>query len=104
MSKNEDSIPLTREGLLKALDLIHLNGEQLRLLRERKLDKETMGWAAHHLSECHECCLVASELTAQEIENALIGTEYGRSDLIEQTVNYYFETLSEAKQETDKKS
>lgn len=97
-------MPLTREELLKALDLIHLNGEQLRLLRERKLDKETMAWAVRHLSECYECCAAASALTAQEIKNALTGTEYGRPDLIQQTVDYYFETLSEAKQETDKNS
>ncbi len=100
---NENSTPLTREGLMKALDLIHLNNNDLWLLSERKLNKEKMAWALKHLSECYECCAIASELTTQEIRDALIGTEYDRLDLIEQTVEYYFETLNEAKQNQERK-
>lgn len=89
--------PLTHEGMLKALDLIHLNNEQLLMLDQRKLNKETMAWAVKHLSECYECCAVASEITASEIKDALTGTKYDRVDLLEQTVEYYFETLNESK-------
>jgi hypothetical protein len=92
---NNDSAPLTQEGLLKALDLIHLSNENLRLLGERKLDKDKMAWAVRHLPECYECCAVAPVLTAHEIESALTDTDYGRPDLIEQTIEYYFETLKE---------
>ena len=96
MSKTLES--LTQEGLLKALDLIHLNDEQMRLLDEGKLNKETMIWAVKHLSECYECCAVAPELTAQEINDALTGTVYDRNGLIEQTIEYYFETLNEIRE------
>lgn len=72
----------------------------MRLLDEGKLDKETMVWAVKHLSECYECCAVAPELTAQEIKDALTGTDYDRADLIKQTVEYYFETLKETKRTT----
>jgi hypothetical protein len=99
---NKDLEPLTREGLLKALDLIHLNNEQIRLLGERKLDQETMAWTVKHLSECYECCLAAPELTSKEIRNALTETDYDRNGLIEQTTDYYFETLNEIKQKMDK--
>ena len=98
MSRNLETP--TREEFLKALDLIHLNDDQMRLLSERKIDKETMAWAVKHLSECYECCAVAPELAAQEIKDALTGTDYDRLDLIEQTIEYYFETLSETKSQT----
>ncbi len=92
---DKNSMPLTREGLLKALDLTHLDDEQRRLFDQRKLNKETMAWAVKHLSECYECCAAVSELTTPEIKDALAGTDYGRPDLIEQTIKYYFETLKE---------
>jgi hypothetical protein len=93
-----ESEPFTKLDLLRALDIIHLDNEHLRLLSERRLDKKDMAWAVKHLSECFECCAVAPEITAQEIADALVGTEYERPDMTEQTINYYFETLREAKQ------
>ncbi len=79
------------------LDVEHLNAEEFQLLKERKLDKETMYWAVRHLSECRKCCRLASVLTEQEIKDALAGTSYGRAGLLEQTINYYFQTLKRAK-------
>lgn len=91
---NNSLSPNIRRDLLKMLDLEHLNDTEFQLLRERKLDKDSMCWATRHLSECPQCCVVAPELTAQEIEDALAGTPCGRADIIEQTVDYYFQTLS----------
>ena len=76
------------------LDLEHLNDAEFQLLRERKLDKDSMCWAVRHLSECRQCCRRAPELTTQEIKDAPAGTPYGRADIIEQTVDYYFQTRS----------
>ena len=84
----------SRRGVLKMLDLEHLNDTEFRLLRERKLDKDSMCWAVRHLSECRQCCRLAPELTAQEINDALAGTPYGKADIVEQTVDYYFQTHS----------
>jgi hypothetical protein len=84
----------SRRDVFKMLDIEHLNDTEFQLLRERKLDKDSMCWAVRHLSECRQCCRSAPELTAQEINDALAGTPYGKADMIEQTVNYYFQTLS----------
>jgi hypothetical protein len=84
----------SRRDVLKMLDLEHLNDAEFQLLRERKLDKDSMCWAVRHLSECRRCCRCAPELTAQEIKDALAGTPYGKAGIIEQTVDYYFQTLS----------
>lgn len=84
----------SRRDVLKILDIEHLNDTEFRLLRERKLDKDSMCWAVRHLSECCRCCQLAPELTAQEINDALAETLYGRADIIEQTVDYYFQTLN----------
>lgn len=81
--------------VFKILDIEHLNDTEFQLLRERKLDEDSMCWAVRHLSECRRCCRLAPELTAQEINGALAGTPYGRADIIEQTVDYYFQTLNE---------
>lgn len=83
----------TRRDVLKMLDIEHLNDTEFQLLRERKLDKDLMCWAVRHLSECRRCCRLAPELTVQEIKDALAGTPYGKAGMIEQTVNYYFQTL-----------
>lgn len=86
----------SRRDVFKMLDLEHLNETEFQLLRERKLDKDSMCWAVLHLSECRQCCQqLAPELTEQEINNALAGTHYGRADIIEQTVGYYFQTLNQ---------
>ena len=88
-------LPLnSRRDVFKMLDIEHLNDSEFGLLRERKLDKDSMCWAVRHLSECRRCCRLAPELTAREINDALAGTPYGRADMIEQTVDYYFQTLS----------
>jgi MoaA/NifB/PqqE/SkfB family radical SAM enzyme len=88
-------LPLnSRREVFKMLDIEHLNDSEFQLLRERKLDKDSMCWAVRHLSECRRCCRLAPELTAQEIKDALAGTPYGRADIIEQTVDYYFQALS----------
>lgn len=84
----------SRRDVLKMLDIEHLNDAEFQLLRERKLNKDSMCWAVLHLSECRRCCRLASELTAQEIKDALAGTPYDKADFIEQTVNYYFQTLN----------
>ncbi len=84
----------SRRDVFKMLDLEHLSDTEFQLLRERKLDKDSMCWAVRHLSECRRCCRLAPELTAQEINDALAGTPYGKADIIEQTVDYYFQTLS----------
>ncbi len=84
----------SRRDVFKMLDIEHLNDTEFQLLRERKLDKDSMCWAVRHLSECRQCCRLAPELTAQEINDALAGTPYGKADIIEQTINYYFQTLS----------
>lgn len=91
---NKDLSLKSRRDVLKMLDIEHLNDAEFQLLRERKLDKDSMCWAVRHLSECRQCCRLAPELTAQEISDALGGTPYGRADIIEQTVNYYFQTLN----------
>lgn len=91
---NKGLSPDTRRDVLKMLDIEHLNETEFRLLRERKLDNDTMCWAVRHLSECPQCCTLAPELTAQEIADALAGTPYGKADMIEQTVDYYFQTLN----------
>lgn len=83
----------SRRDVFKMLDIEHLNDTEFQLLRERKLDKDSMCWAVRHLSECRRCCRLAPELTAQEINDALAGTSYGRADIIEQTVDYYFQNL-----------
>lgn len=83
----------SRRAVLKMMDLEHLNDAELQLLRERKLDKDSMCWAVRHLSECRRCCQLAPELTAQEINDALAGTPYGKADIIEQTINYYFQSV-----------
>lgn len=83
----------SRRDVFKMLDLEHLNDTEFQLLRERKFDKDSMCWAVLHLSECRQCCRLAPELTAQEIKDALAGTTYGKADMIEQTINYYFQTL-----------
>ena len=83
----------SRRDVFKMLDIEHLNDTEFQLLRERKLDKDSMCWAVRHLSECRQCCRLAPELTAQEINDALAGTPYGKADIIEQTINYYFQTL-----------
>ena len=88
-------LPLnSRREVFKMLDIEHLNDSEFQLLRERKLDKDSMCWAVRHLSECPQCCRHAPELTAQEINDALAGTPHGKADIIEQTVDYYFQTLS----------
>jgi hypothetical protein len=84
----------SRRDVFKMLDLEHLNYAEFQLLSERKLDKDSMCWAVRHLSECRQCCHLAPELTAREITGALAGTPYGKTDFIEQTVNYYFQTLN----------
>lgn len=84
----------SRRDVFKMLDLEHLNETEFQLLRERKFDQDSMCWAVRHLSECRQCCRLAPELTAQEINDALAGTPYGRADMIEQTVDYYFQTLN----------
>lgn len=86
----------SRRDVFKMLDIEHLNETEFQLLRERKLDKDSMCWAVRHLSECRHCCRqLAPALTAQEINDALAGTPYGKADMIEQTVNYYFQTLNQ---------
>ena len=84
----------SRRDVFKMLDIEHLNDTEFQLLRERKLDKDSLCWAVRHLSECRQCCRLASELTAKEINDALAETPYGKADIIEQTVNYYFQTLN----------
>lgn len=91
---NNDLSLNSRRDVFKMLDIEHLNDTEFQLLRERKLDKDSMCWAVRHLSECRRCCRLAPELTAQEINDALARTPYGKADIIEQTVNYYFQTLS----------
>ncbi len=89
-------LPLnSRRDVFKMLDIEHLNETEFQLLRERKLDKDSMCWAVRHLSECRQCCRRAPQLTAQEINDALAGTPYGKADIIEQTVDYYFQTLNQ---------
>ena len=90
---NKGLSPETRRDVFKMLDLEYLNDAEFQLLRERKLDKDSMCWAVRHLSECRRCCRRAPELTAQEIKDALAGTPYGKPDFVEQTINYYFQTL-----------
>ncbi len=85
----------SRRDVFKMFDLEHLNDTELQLLRERKLDKDSMCWAVRHLSECRRCCRLAPELTAQEIKDALTKTPYGKADMIEQTVDYYFQMLNQ---------
>ncbi len=79
---------------LSNFDSLCLNDTEFQLLRERELDKDSMCWAVRHLSECRQCSGLAPELTAQEIKDALAGTSYGKTDFIEQTINYYFQTLT----------
>lgn len=87
-----NGLPLnSRRDVFKMLDLEHLNNAEFQLLREGKLDKDSRCWAVRHLSECRRCCWRAPELTAQEINDALAGTPYDKADIIEQTVNYYFQ-------------
>lgn len=89
-------LPLnSRHDVFKMLDIEHLNDAEFQLLREGKLDENSMCWAVRHLSECRRCCRLAPELTAEEINDALDGTPYGKADIIEQTVNYYFQTLNQ---------
>jgi hypothetical protein len=92
---NKGSSLNSRRDVFKMLDIEHLNDTEFQLLRERKLDKNSMCWAVRHLSECRQCCRLAPELTVQEINDALAGTPYGKADMIEQTVDYYFQTLNE---------
>lgn len=84
----------SRRDVFKMLNLAHLSDAEFQLLSERKLDKDSMCWAVRHLSECRQCCRLASELTAQEINNALAATPYDKTDFIEQTIDYYFQTLN----------
>ncbi len=90
----KNSLLKSRRDILKMLDVEHLNNTEFQLLSERKLDKETMYWAVRHPSECRKCCRLASVLTEQEIKDALDGTAYGKAALLEQSVNYYFQTLN----------
>ena len=83
----------TRRGLFKALDIEHLNDEEFQLLSECKLNKDDLSWAVLHLSECEECCFRAPRLTAEEIKDALTDAPYGRENLTEQVIEYYFLTL-----------
>lgn len=85
----------SRRDVFKMLDIEHLNDTEFQLLRERKLDKDSMCWAVRHLSECRQCCRLAPELTAQEINDALAETPCGKADMTEQTVDYYFQTLNQ---------
>ena len=85
----------SRRDVFKMLGIEHLNDTEFQLLRERKLDKDSMCWAVRHLSECRQCWLFAPELTAQEIKDALAETPYGKADMIEQTVDYYFQMLNQ---------
>ena len=90
------NLPLnSRRDVFKMLDIEHLNDAEFQLLREGKLDENSMCWAVRHLSECRRCCRLAPELTPEEINAALAGTPYGKADIIEQTVNYYFQTLNQ---------
>ena len=91
-----EHLPLkSSSDVFKMLDIEHLNETEFQLLRERELDKDSMCWAVRHLSECRQCCRqLAPALTAQEINDALAGTPYGKADMIEQTVDYYFQTLN----------
>ena len=91
---SKDSSLNTRRDVFKMLDLEHLNDTEFQLLRERKLDKKSMCWAVRHLSECHQCCLLAPVLTEQEIKDALTGTSYGKPDFVQQIIDYYFQTLN----------
>ena len=88
-------LPFPRD-LLKSLDLEHLDQNELELLRKGALNKDSMCWAVRHLSECPKCCRDAPHLSGEQIRAALTGTRSGRTDLIEQTINYYFRTLSES--------
>lgn len=88
--------PQLRRDVFKMLDLEHLDDAEIQLLRERKLDKDAMCWAVRHLSECRHCAQFAPELTAQEIKGALAETPYDKKDFIEQTVDYYFQTLKQS--------
>lgn len=101
---NENVEKITREKFLRALDLIHLDDEQIILLKQNKLDKETLSWAVIHISECHECCRKSPEMTAQDIEETLRDSPYNRANLTDQVIEYYFETLEEIKQKTDRSS
>ena len=85
----------TKRDLLKAIGIKHLNNEKFHLFHARKLDKETMVWAVRHLSECRQCCRLTLKLSAEEIKDALADTPYGRDDLVEETIKYYFETIAE---------
>lgn len=91
---NDDLSLKSSRDVFKMLDLEHLNDTEFQLLRERKLDKDSMCWAVRHLSECQQCAKLAPKLTAREITDALAGTPYGKIDFIEQTVNYYFQALN----------
>lgn len=91
---NSGLLQKSRRDVFKMLDLEHLNDTEFQLLRQRKLDKDSMCWAVRHLSECRQCSILAPELTAQEINDALAGTPYGKTDFIKQTVDYYFQTLN----------
>ena len=91
---NKDLSHFSRRDLKKVLGVEHLNNGEFQLLSKRRLEKETMCWAVRHLSECYECSTLATpQLTEKEIKVALSGTKFDRPDLIEQTINYYFETL-----------
>lgn len=85
----------SRREFLKAIGIEHLNATELQLLRERKLDKEALGSAIVHISECHVCCSLAPVLTADEISDALAEIHYGKPEYIEQTIDYYIETLGD---------
>jgi hypothetical protein len=94
---NIDLSRFSRRDLFKAIGTEHLNATELRLFREQKLDKDTMSWAVVHISECPLCCSLVPVLTAEKISDALAGTPSGRPDYVEQVLEYYFETLEEAK-------
>ena len=85
----------TRRDLLKALGIEHLNNEEFHLLDAGALDKKSLVRAVRHLSECQQCCRLASKLSAEEIKDALTDTPYSREELVKQTTEYYFETLAE---------
>lgn len=99
---DENTETITREKFLRALDLIHLDDEQINLLKQNKLDKETLSWAVVHLSECPECCRKLPNLTAQDIEEALRDAPHNRANLTEQVIEYYFETINEDKRKAGK--
>lgn len=86
----KDKLP-TKRDLFKALGIEHLKVEEIISFNFRELDKETMAWAVWHLSECAECCEKTADLTEAEITEAITGSNY--QNLLEEIIEYYFETI-----------